>query len=113
MELPIPKTTAELKKCVDLCGYYARWIRNYSSKIKPLIPEKIILPLNDKPMKAFNTLRQDLLNACLGCINDKEPFMVECDASNFAIAAVLNQGGRPVAFMPRTLNSSECKLFYS
>ena len=59
-------------------------------------------------MKAFNTLRQDLLNACLGCINDKEPFTVECDASNFAIATALNQGGRPVAFMSRTLNSSEC-----
>ena len=59
-------------------------------------------------MEAFNTLRQDLLNVCLGCINDKEPFTVECGASNFAIAAVLNQGGRPVAFMSRTLNSSEC-----
>ena len=108
VELPIPKTTAELKRCVGMFAYYARWIRNYSSKIKPLIPEKTILPLNDKDVKAFNTLRQDLLNACLGCINDKEPFTVECDASNFAIAAVLNQGGRPVAFMSRTLNSSEC-----
>ena len=108
VELPIPKTTAELKRCVGMFAYYARWNRNYFSKIKPLIPEKTILPLNDKAVKAFNTLRQDLLNACLGCINDKEPFTVECDASNFAIAAVLNKGGRPVAFMSRTLNSSEC-----
>ena len=33
---------------------------------------------------------------------------MKCDASNFAIAAVLNQNGRPVAFMSRTLNPREC-----
>ena len=108
VELPVPKTTAELKRCIGMFAYYARWIRNYSSKIKPLIPEKNNFPLNDKTVKAFNALRQDLLNACLGCITDKEPFTIECDGSNFAIVAVLNQGGRPVAFMSRTLNSSEC-----
>ena len=37
VELVIPKTTAELKKCVGMFAYYARWIRNYSSKIYSLI----------------------------------------------------------------------------
>ena len=35
------------------------------------------------------------------------PFVVECDASDVAISTTLNQGGRPVAFMSRTLHGSE------
>ena len=33
--------------------------------------------------------------------------MVECDASDTTISATLNQGGRPVDFMSRTLQGSE------
>ena len=59
-------------------------------------------------MSAFESLREELLSACLKCIDENEPFTVECDASDFAIAAVLSQGERPVAFMSRTLSKSEC-----
>ena len=107
-ELPIPKTTAELKRCVGMFAYCARWFKDYSSKIKLLIPENTLLSLSFKAVEVFESLRKDLLNACLGNTDDKEPFTVECDASNFAIAAVLNQNGRPVAFMSRTLSPGEC-----
>ena len=52
-------------------------------------------------------LRKGLPKACLQCINDDEPFTVECHAYNLAIGATLNQSGRPVAFMNRTLTKSE------
>ena len=35
------------------------------------------------------------------------PFVVECDASDIAVSAVLNQGGCPITFMSRNLQGSE------
>ena len=59
VELPVPKTVAELKRCVGMFAYYPRWIKNYSSKIKVLVPKNASLPLNSQAIDAFETLRQD------------------------------------------------------
>jgi len=59
-------------------------------------------PLQSDAVTAFESLREELLSACLKCSDENEPFTVECDASYFAIVAV-----RPVAFMSRTLSKSE------
>ena len=86
--------------------YYARWIKNFCTKIAPLTGIETF-PLTNKAVPAFETLRSNLSSACLHCINDEEPFAVEYDASDLAIGAILNQNGRPVAFMSRTLTKSE------
>jgi len=57
--------------------------------------------LQSDAVAEFKSLREELLSACLKCIYNNEPFTVRCDASNFAITAVLSQGERPVDFMSR------------
>ena len=87
-------------------AYYAKWIPNFSDKIKPLT-QATTFPLDATALDAFNMLKKKLESATLCSIDESLPFVVECDASEVAISATLNQGGRPVAFMSRTLQGSE------
>jgi len=89
-------------------AYYAKWIADFSEKIA-LLTKVDHFPLSADAINSFEILRKSLLNACLCCNHDDEPFTVECDVSNFAIGAVLNQKGRPVAFMSKTHTPSRCR----
>ena len=64
-------------------------------------------PLEKEALDAFTLLKHDLASASLTCIREDMPFEIESDASDYAIGAILSQGGRPVAFMSRTLNACE------
>ena len=87
-------------------AYCSKWIPDFSHKIKPL-SDTNSFPLPDNAVNSFLNLKEDLLKARLNSIDDDASFTVECDASDFAIAAVLSQNNRSVAFMSRTPTSSE------
>ena len=111
LDLPESTCAKELKRVSGLFAYYAKWIPNFSKKAGPLLYCKAF-PLSNEAVIAFKTLKNDLCNASLGSIQDGVPFEVETDASDFALAAVLSQDGRPVAFMSRTLSACE-KRYYA
>ena len=58
-------------------------------------------------MTDFENLKQEIVKASLKSVNETIPFVVECDTSDVPIYVALNQGGRPVAFMPRSFQGSE------
>ena len=95
-----------MKRVLGLFAYYAKWIKEFSEKIKRLKEAKS-LPLNDSQINDFQKLKKEIARAALRSIDKNMPFVVECDASDVAILATLNQEGRPVAFMSRTLHGSE------
>ena len=66
-----------------------------------------LIALRKRALKAFQTLKNDLKDAALQTIDSSASFVVETDASDFCVAATLNQNGRPVAFFSRTLNPHE------
>ena len=89
-------------------SYYSKFIKNFSDKIC-VINRNTQFPCPPTVLEAFQVLKNDLKDAALQSIDFNETFVVETDASDFCIAATLNQRGRPVAFFSRTLNNNEIK----
>ena len=51
----------------------------------------------------------EIENEVVNTFDDTIPFEVATDASDFVIAATLNQAERPVAFFSRSLSETECR----
>ena len=105
-ELPPPSSKRALDRALGMFAYYAKWIPKFSDIAAPLY-RVTSFPLNSEALSVFKQLKKLLCNAALGCIDESIPFVVECDASDVAVSATLNQNGRPVAFMSRKLSGSE------
>lgn len=106
--LPVPHDTQSLRRCLGLFSYYSQWIPRFSDKINQF--NKVSnFPLDGQAVTAFENLKREIEGAALHYVDENVPFVVETDASNHAIAATLNQSGRPVAFFSRTLNDCEKK----
>ena len=105
-ELPPPTNVRSQRRVLGIFAYYAKWISNFSEKIQPLL-KATTFPLNSEAINAFNLLKSDVELADFRPIDEGIPFVVECDDSETTLSTTLNQGGRPVAFMSSTLQSSE------
>ena len=108
--LPPPITPKSLQRALGLFAYYAKWVPDFSDRIQILKAVKTF-PMSNEAISDFESLKESIAKATLQAIDDTKPFVVECDASDVAISATLNQGGRPVAFFSRTLQKAE--LHYS
>ena len=108
INLPPPSNLKELRRVMGLFAHYSQFIRSFSSKLHPL-SQTTSFPLSSEALSAFNTLKKDIQESAMSAVDVTVPFSLETDASDYAIAAVLNQSGRPVAFFSRTLQPSEIK----
>ena len=107
-ELPIPIDRKSLQRTLGMFSHYSQWIPNFSAKVQPLVhTEKF--PLEREASEAFDILKKDVERSVLQYVDENKPFVVETDASDFAIASTLSQDNRPVAFFSRMLNHSERK----
>ncbi|XP_042232861.1 uncharacterized protein LOC121873374 [Homarus americanus] len=104
-ELPPPTKRSALQRVLGMFAYYAKWILEFSDKAWPPYKAKSF-PLDREALTAFDDLKKLLGEAALNSIDHAIPFVVECDASDVAVSATLNQAGRPVAFMFRMLSGS-------
>lgn len=91
----------------------------YLSKFLPMLAEVEVPPREltrndvqfhwDKPQEeAFQRLKELCCTApVLAYYDVNKPTTIQCDASKYAIGAVLLQEGRPIAYTSRKLNASE------
>lgn len=114
---PVPKDQSELRSFLGLCGYYRRYIERFAATAKCLhtLTEKGRKYLwTDECQQAFETLKIKLTNAPILAHPDfSKPFILDTDASNNAIGAILSQNidgfEKVIAFGSRTLSKSERK----
>uniref|UniRef100_A0A8C1YSB8 Gypsy retrotransposon integrase-like protein 1 n=1 Tax=Cyprinus carpio TaxID=7962 RepID=A0A8C1YSB8_CYPCA len=115
---PEPTTLKELQRFLGFANFYRRFIRNFSTVVAPLtsMVKKGAhrLQWSESTHQAFQTLKQRFSNAPILCHPDPSlPFIVEVDASNTGIGAILSQRPdpaaklHPCAFYSRKLNSAE------
>ena len=87
-EYPLPSNVPSLRRALGMFAYYAKWIPQFSDKIRPLA-DTTSFPLYKEALASFNALKDELARVALHPIDEDISFVVECDASDVAISASL------------------------
>ncbi|XP_046141954.1 uncharacterized protein LOC123987841 [Osmia bicornis bicornis] len=114
-EFPVPKTVKNIRQFLGLCGYYRRFIKNFSKIAKPLsdlTKKEQKFEWTQQQQQAFIILRDKLCEEPILQYPDfTKPFNITTDASGIAVGAVLSQGeigkDQPVSYTSRVLNKAE------
>ena len=112
-----PKTVTQVRSFTAFCNYYRRFVKNFAEVAKPLyrLTSKTVKFTWEKEHEdPFQILKTRLLQApILAFPNFCRPFVIDTDASETALGAVLSQiivgEERPIAFESRVLSKMEVK----
>ena len=96
-------------------GFYRRFIANFSQIARPLtslLAKDVPFQFTDECHKAFDTLKKALISAPIIQPPDwKLPFEIMCDASDYAVGAVLGQTKdkkhHAIAYASKTLTGAQ------
>ncbi len=116
LDWPVPRKVKDIQSFLGFTNFYCRFIHEYSDIVIPLThltckgtPWKF----DDKCMAAFNELKQAFTHAPIltHWVPDRQ-LVVETDASDYAIAAILSiyledREIHPIAFLSRSLHNAE------
>ena len=112
---PTPKTVTDVRSFLGTCSYYRRFIKHFADIARPLhkLTEKgDTFKWTAQCDEAFQQLKSALTSAPILRYPDLDlPFVLDTDASAFAMGAVLSQVEdgveRPVAYFSKTFNKPE------
>ncbi len=119
-EFPVPQTKKQVRAFLGLTGYYRRFIENFASIATPLtnltrkaLPDKV--KWSNECEHAFISLKKALCQSpVLRSPNFEKQFILQTDASDHGVGAVLSQqdddgNDRPIAYFSRKLLPREVR----
>ena len=114
-KLPPPTSVKGVRSFLGHASFYRRFIRDFSKVSKPLsnlLMQGVPFEFNEPCMDAFELMKKKLTSAPIVVAPYWNlPFELMCDASNFAVGAVLGQRKEKVFYAiyyaSRTLNDAQ------
>ncbi|GKC95738.1 reverse transcriptase domain-containing protein, partial [Tanacetum coccineum] len=114
-KLPHPTTVKGIRSFLGHAGFYHRFIKDFSKISRPmthLLEKNTPFNFSDDCILSFQTLKKNLIEApILIAPNWDQPFEIMCDASDYAIGAVLGQRiekhFRPIHYASKTMTEAE------
>ncbi|CAM8904921.1 unnamed protein product [Rhodiola kirilowii] len=93
MTLPYPSTVRDIQSFLGHAGFYRRFIKDFSKKALPLstlLQKEVPFEFTNACKEAFDDLKKALTSTpIIQTPNWGKPFEIMCDASDFAVGAVL------------------------
>nr|GEV30374.1 reverse transcriptase domain-containing protein [Tanacetum cinerariifolium] len=114
-KLPHPITVKGIRSFLGNVGFYRRFIKDFSKIARPmthLLEKDTPFIFSKECVEAFQILKRKLTEALILIAPDWDmPFELMCDASDFAIGAVLGQRQkmhfRPIHYSSKTMTEAE------
>jgi hypothetical protein len=109
-----PSNTKELRSFLGLVGYYRKFVQHFgviSQPLTKLLKKGVLFIWTHDQQVAFEALKQALVSApVLALPNFSRPFIIETDACDDGVRAVLMQDGHPLAFLSKALGPKSSGL---
>ena len=94
-KLPPPSSVKGIRSFLGHAGFYRRFIKDFSKISRPLcnlLEKDSVFDFDESCLVSFNRLKKELTSAPIMSAPDWSlPFELMCDASDYAVGAVLGQ----------------------
>ena len=118
VDFPRPATATQVKRFIGLTSYYRRFVPHFSTLSAPITAliagkrKSNEIVWTEEALQAFDRLKSCLTSAPVLISPDfTKPFIIQTDASNYGLAAVLVQEvdgfEHPIAYASKTMNPAQ------